>query len=177
MLQGHQSEGINAQFQPGGSLLASTSWDGTTRLWDPIRGHLLVTLRSYICNWNGGGSSLEIASEPYLVLYQIAAGVERRVIDCRLLGDSAGATLYGPARLAYSLDNQLIIMSMRPDGVRIVRASDGVGLAHLPLGDCDEVLFLPDGAILTSDARGLCRWPLRCLPGGALRVGPPNRWL
>jgi eukaryotic-like serine/threonine-protein kinase len=174
MLQGHQSEGISAQFQPGGSLLASTSWDGTTRLWDPIRGHLLVTLRGYICNWNGGGSSLEIASVPYLVRYQIAAGVERRVIDCRLLGDSAGATLYGPARLAYSLDNQLIAMSMRPDGVRIVRASDGVGLAHLPIGDCDEVLFLPDGAILTSNARGICRWPLRYLPGGALRVGPPE---
>jgi eukaryotic-like serine/threonine-protein kinase len=174
LLQGHQSEGISAQFQPGGSLLASASWDGTTRLWDPIRGHLLVTLRGYFCNWNRGGSSLEIASESDLVRYQIAAGVERRAIDCKLLGDSAGATLYGPARLAYSLDNQLIAMAMRPDGVRIVRASDGVGLAHLPIGECDEVLFLPGEALLTSNARGLCRWPLRRLPGGALRVGPPE---
>ncbi len=44
LLQGHQSEGIYALFQPAGDLLASTSWDGTTRLWDPIRGRSLVTL-------------------------------------------------------------------------------------------------------------------------------------
>jgi eukaryotic-like serine/threonine-protein kinase len=174
MLGGHQSEGITAQFQPGGGLLASSGWDGTTRLWDPVRGQLLVTLQGYLRNWNGGGSRLEIAREPDLIQYQIEAADERRTIDCRLLGDSAGATLFGPARLAYSPDGRLIAMAMRPDGVRIVRASDGVGLAHLPIGDCDEVLFLPDGALLTSNARGLCRWPVRQPPGGPLKMGPPE---
>ena len=174
LLQGHQSEGIGVQFQPGGGLLASTGWDGTTRLWDPVRGHLLVTLRGYLRNWYGGGSRLEIARDSDLICYQIAAGDERRTIDCRLLGDSAGAALYGPARLAYSPDGQLIAMAMRPDGVRIARTSDGVGLAHLPIGECDEVLFLPGGDLLTSNARGLCRWPARRLPGGPLRIGPPE---
>ena len=38
LLQGHGSEEIQLHFQPSGGLLASVSWDGTTRLWDPIRG-------------------------------------------------------------------------------------------------------------------------------------------
>ena len=51
LLQGHQSEGINVQFQPGGDLLASQSWDGTTRLWDPLRGRLLLTLTGGFMGW------------------------------------------------------------------------------------------------------------------------------
>jgi serine/threonine protein kinase/WD40 repeat protein len=173
-LQGHQSEGITAQFQPGGGLLASTGWDGTTRLWDPVRGHLLVTLRGNLCNWNVGGAHLEILDSPELIRYEIAAGKERRTIDCRLLGDSAGATLYGPARLSYSPDGQLIAMALRPDGVRIARAADGLELVHLPIGDCDEVLFLAGGALLTHNGRGLCRWPVRHLTSGTLRMGAPE---
>jgi eukaryotic-like serine/threonine-protein kinase len=178
LLQGHQSEGIYAEFQPGGGLLASWCRDGTTRLWDPIRGHLLVTLRGTLRDWGSGGdgSFLTISKGPELIRHQIAQGIERRTIDCRLLGDSAGATLDGPARLSYSPDGRLIAMALRPDGVRIVRASDGQGLAHLPIGDCDEVLFLPDGALLTSNAWGLCRWPIRQLAGGSARLGPPEPW-
>ena len=176
LLQGHQSEGIFAEFQPGGGLLASWCRDGTTRLWDPIRGHLLVTLRGSLRAWGRGGSFLAISRGPELIRHQIAQGIERRTIDCRLLGDSAGATLDGPARLSYSPDGRLIAMALRPDGVRIVRASDGQGLAHLPIGDCDEVLFLPDGALLTSNVWGLCRWPIRRLPGGSARLGPPEPW-
>ena len=61
-----------------------------------------------------------------------------------MLGDRAGAALYGPARVSYSPDGQLLAMAVRPEGVRIVRASDGVGLALLPIGYCDEVLFMPE---------------------------------
>ena len=174
MLQGHQSEGIVAQFQPGGGLLASSGWDNTTRLWDPVRGELLITLQGYFRNWNGGGSRLEIVREQELIEYQIAKGDVRREIDCRLLGDSAGITQFGPGRLAYSPDGQLIAMAMRPDGVRIVRASDGIAVANLPIGDCDEVLFLPDGALLTSNKLGVCRWPVRRSTGNPMRIGPPE---
>src|SRR5262249_56581309 len=67
-----------------------------------------------------------------------------------------------------------IAMALRPDGVRIIRAADGVGLARLPIGDCDEVLYLSDGSLLTCNHRGLCHWPVRPLQDGALRIGPPE---
>jgi serine/threonine protein kinase/WD40 repeat protein len=174
LLQGHQSEGISAHFQPWGGLLATAGWDGTTRLWDPIRGRLLVTIPGLFCDWTDNGSSLAVVVHGTdLTLYQIAAELERRTIDYRMLGDRAGAALYGPARVAFSPDGRLIAMAARPEGVRIARASDGVGLAYLPIGDCDETLFLPGGDLLTLNDRGLVRWPVRRRQGGSLRMGPP----
>ncbi len=43
VLQGHTDYIINAQFAHAGYLLATTSWDGTTRLWDAASGELLAT--------------------------------------------------------------------------------------------------------------------------------------
>ena len=172
LLQGHQSEEIQVQFQPVGGLLASTSWDGTTRLWEPIRGRLLATVTGYFQGWSGGGIGMAIGREKELVNYRIAGADEWRTIDCRVLGERAGAAQCGPARVAFSPDGRLIAMALRPEGVRIVRASDGAGLAHLPIGDCDEVLFLPGGSLLTHNRLGLCRWPLRRGSGGVWRIGP-----
>ena len=172
LLQGHQSEEIHVQFQPVGGLLASASWDGTTRLWEPIRGRLLATVTGNFQGWSGGGTGMAIARDQELVDYRIAGAEEWRTIDCRVLGERAGAAQYGPARVAFSPDGRLIAMALRPEGVRIVRASDGAGLAHLPIGDCDEVLFLPGGSLLTHNRLGLCRWPLRRGPAGVWRIGP-----
>ena len=67
--------------------------------------------------------SLVIGRRHELVKNRIAAGAERRTIDCRMLGDRAGAALYGPARVSYSPDGQLLAMAVRPEGVRIARAA------------------------------------------------------
>ena len=125
LLQGHLSEGIRLCFQPGGDLLASSAWDGTTRLWDPIRGRLIVTLDGALREWVADGSGLILGRGHEMVHNQITAGAERRSIDYRTLGEKAGAALYGPARVSYSPDGQLLAMAVRPEGVRIVRQSDG----------------------------------------------------
>jgi serine/threonine protein kinase/WD40 repeat protein len=174
LLQGHQSEGITARFQRVSDLLASTGWDGSTRVWDPIRGRLLVTLRGAFRSWMQREPNLVIRAGNEIVLHRYAAAEERKTIDCRMLSDQAATALFGPARLAYSPDGRLIAMALRPEGVRIVRASDGVGLAYLPIGNCDEVLFLRDGSLLTSNNRGLCRWPVREVEHGRLQMGPPE---
>ena len=174
MLQAHQSEGILVRFQPGGDLLASTSWDDTTRLWDPIRGRLVVTLKGAFREWADGGSSMVVGRGHEMTLHQTAAQAERRTIDCRMLGDRAGAALFGPAQSSYSPDGQLLAMPVRPEGVRIARPSDGAGLAFLPIGLCDEAIFMPDGDLLTFNERGLCRWPIRPLGDATLRLGPPE---
>ena len=43
VLEGHQNTVVGLQFTHAGSLLISSSWDGTTRVWDPIRGTHLLT--------------------------------------------------------------------------------------------------------------------------------------
>src|SRR6185436_7051082 len=37
VLKGHQKRVTRLAFNHAGSLLATTSWDGSIRLWDPIR--------------------------------------------------------------------------------------------------------------------------------------------
>jgi serine/threonine protein kinase/WD40 repeat protein len=173
LLEGHQTGGVRAWFQPGGDLLASECWDNTVRLWEPIRGRLLLTLGGVFLGWARGGSCLAIGRDQEVNLHQIVSGDVRRSIDCRILDEPAVRSLYGPMRVGYSSDSQLIGITIQ-QGVLIVRASDGVGLALLPIGHCDQALFLPGGALLTYNETGLCRWPVRRLEGGTLRMGPPE---
>jgi WD40 repeat protein len=173
-LEGHQGAGIIPVFQPGGGLLATSAWDGTTRLWDPLRGRPLTAFSGGLVGWHRDRSRLSIYRNRELTTYQLGGAVGRRTIDGRALGDPPGETIHGPARAAYSPDGRLIALPYRIDGVRIVRASDGRPLARLKIGECDEALFLPDGGLLTHNGWGLLRWPLRHLGGGAWRLGPPE---
>src|SRR5947209_3905665 len=43
VLEGTQSEGIRLSFNHAGDLLASSSWDGMLRLWDPRTGKQLFS--------------------------------------------------------------------------------------------------------------------------------------
>ena len=47
ILQGHTSVVNSCAFSPDGSLLATTSWDKTTKLWDPRTGACLCTLEGH----------------------------------------------------------------------------------------------------------------------------------
>jgi WD40 repeat protein/tetratricopeptide (TPR) repeat protein len=174
MLHVHRDSKIEALFEPENDLLISQSSDGLVQVWDPIRGHLLSALRGSVRYWNGTGWKLVVGWQKDLVHYQISPGEERRTIDCRKLGKQADVWLIGPARAAFSPDGSMIAMALRPDGVRIVRASDGAELARLPLGRCDEVLYLPDGSLATNSEHGVCRWPVRLVGDRDLRMGPPD---
>ena len=46
MLQGHTSTIVGLHFSPAESILASSGWDGTTRVWDVETGACLYTLRA-----------------------------------------------------------------------------------------------------------------------------------
>ena len=185
-LQGHESPVRESWFQPGGGLLATTGLERMTWLWDPIRGRTLAALSGTCQGWRRDGSRLMIASGAEMTTDRLTGRFGRRTIDVRTLGDLPGAAfstgfgklsrndLYGPSRSEYSPDGRLIALALRPDGVRLVRAADGKALARLPIGDCDEAVFLPDGGLLTYNSRGLCRWPIRRVSAGTLRVGPPE---
>ncbi len=163
-----------SSFQPGGGLLATTAWSGTTRLWDPIRGRPLAALSGTCQGWRQDGSRLMIQSGPEMTTHRLITGFGRRTIDVQALGDQPGATVYGPARSEYSPDGRLIALALQPEGVRLVRASDGKALARLPIGDCYEAVFLSDGGLVTFNSLGVCRWPIRRVSEGTLRVGPPD---
>jgi serine/threonine protein kinase/WD40 repeat protein len=173
LLQGHHAAGITFSFQPAGDLLASQSWDATTRLWDPLRGRLLMTQGGTLLDWAASGSLIAILRDQQLTLHRLAAGDVRRTIDCRMLGNRTIRAPSFPWGVAYSPDGQLIAIPVAA-GVVVARAGDGSELAFLPIGPCDQALFLPQDMLLTYQGRGLCRWPVRRLEGGRLRLGPPE---
>ena len=172
MLQGHQGGGINAYFETEGNLLFSECWDGMTRVWDPIRGTLIKTLPGMMRGLVGTRSRIVIGRKDDLILYDVGPCAERMTIDCRALRERAEFAVYGPEGMAFSPDGSMLALALRPDGVRIIRASDGMGIAHLPIGRCNEVQFLDDGSLLTYNAQGLCRWPVSPRGDGERQIGP-----
>jgi serine/threonine protein kinase/WD40 repeat protein len=174
MLHGHRDSGITVTFEPDHDLLVSQCRDGLVRVWDPIRGRLLSSLRGSLRSWNGTRWNFVVGRDKDLIHYHISPGEERKTIDCRKLGKQGDFWLVGPARAAFSPDGLMIAMAIRPDGIRVVRASDGANLAQLPLGDCDEVLYLPDGSLVTFSEHGVCRWPVRSMGDRSLQMGPPE---
>jgi Tfp pilus assembly protein PilF len=109
-----------------------------------------------------------------LILYEVDPGGERKTIDCRTLRERPDSAVYGPEGMAFSPDGAIIALALRPDGVRLVRTSDGIGLAHLPIGRCNAVQFMADASLLTYTGQGVCRWPVSSRADGVQRIGPPE---
>ncbi len=174
ILQGHQEGWIHAYFEPERDLLISECRDRIVRVWDPIRGQLLAAFPGSFRGLLGNRSEIVVGQRADLTLYALDPGKERRTIDCRALRERADSAVWGPEGLAFSPDGSMIALAMRPDGVYMIRSSDGVGLAHLPIGRCNAVQFLPDGSLLTHNGEGLCRWPVRSPADGVPRIGPPE---
>jgi WD40 repeat protein/tetratricopeptide (TPR) repeat protein len=163
-VKGHVASVFYVGFSRGGDLLASDSWDSTSRLWDPMTGQQLLFMPGG--SWVGfgpDGQGLEDA-------WQVAGG---RV--CR--------TFHGQKYLrsvAISPTGQLMA-SVGTDGVELWDlAATGEGdkhLATLPVGYSIAVHFGPKGESLFTDSNrvGLQRWPITPDPQtGGVRIGPPE---
>ena len=84
---GAPGRGSDAHLPAARELLATSARNGTTRLWDPIRGQPIATLPGQLRGWEGGGSRLAVAGNEGLFVYRVAGVAERRTIDCRALSD------------------------------------------------------------------------------------------
>jgi serine/threonine protein kinase/WD40 repeat protein len=171
LCKGHSAAVIHVAFDARGDLLASTSFDGTTRLWDPWTGRPLLSADGVGADFSRDNRwlGLEIAG-PKVGRWEVADGRE-----CR--------RLYGPKRgqpiscVAASPDGHWLA-STDEDGVRLWDLASGKLAAVLRLGSTAFVAFDPSGqSLLTAGDTGLYRWPLR--PGrpassGGVKVGPPT---
>jgi hypothetical protein len=48
VLEGHTNSIVDLQFTPSGDALLSSVWDSANRVWDPVRGQLLLTVPGHI---------------------------------------------------------------------------------------------------------------------------------
>jgi eukaryotic-like serine/threonine-protein kinase len=172
VLKGHQNAVMEVAFNHGGDLLVSSSWDGMTRVWDPVSGQPLVTAIGGFLQFEPDDRHLGYIHESHLGLWQVAGGRE-----CRKLYGHAAADPQGPWGVDFSPDGSLLASSSQ-DGVRLWDMATSREAAFLQLGPSVSALFHPYGAsLLTSGPAGVRTWPVRRTAektGPCIQIGPPQ---
>jgi serine/threonine protein kinase/WD40 repeat protein len=168
-LEGHKNGGVVLRFHPAGDLLASNDWDGILRLWDVNTGRQVLAQ-------HGWGLWPQFRT-PEGCLLAGGDGGKRRLSRCARGNEFR--TLPVPNKGSYEaplLDADGRLLAVRTgDGIHVIDLFDGQIAAKLPAPADWPVLFEPSGALLTSGAKRLFRWP-RTLNSrtGLCRFGPPE---
>jgi WD40 repeat protein len=144
ILQGHTDVITRIAWSPDGHTLASTSKDGTLRLWDPETGESRRTVKAnagsiYDIAWSPDGKILAIASHNGLVhLWNAETGGLSQVIEPTRSSTSATlykwSDLYKPDLLyEYKLPS-LIIAGLTTSSTQKTESSAIYGIAWSPNG-------------------------------------------
>ncbi len=178
-LLGHHGHITEVSFNHAGNLLASSSWDGTTRLWDPVTGKHLVSASGGQVRFGRDDRSLAFtrSSSGYGLEVGIWEGAEAR--ECLRLhhgqvGNLMPSLASDPSGVDFSPDGSLLV-SANFDGARLWDAKRARQVAYLPIDTTTSVVFQPDGrSLITYGTSGVVQWPLAIASEGALEVGPPE---
>ena len=119
VLLGHASNIRGARFVQTAHLLATTSWDGMTHLWDAASGELLVAAPGTVIGFAPDGRRLAYRSGGKFGVWEIASGDECRTLHSGMLGDrSEGRKASTVTAAAFSPDGRLLATA-DGDGARL----------------------------------------------------------
>jgi WD40 repeat protein len=184
VLSGHQTMATQIAFSHGSDLLASTGWDETIRLWDPLSGRQLVRApgrQPVQFNVDGGLLAFGFGdSQPGL--WKVA--IPREYCALHSYRSKSWSADFSP-------DGRLLA-SAHSDGVRLWDLSTLKEIDHLNqrqngdlLGYTRSVIFHPNGKSLITCGPGDDRprtagvdvWPIATDPrlAGGVRIGPQRR--
>jgi WD40 repeat protein len=183
VLEGHQNTVVGLHFTHAGDLLLSTSWDGTIRVWDPIRGTCLLTAQAGLIRIGSDDRLLAVREDiAHLGIWELADGRECRTLHHGMVGNrTPRPENWGPNALDFSPDGRLLASS-DTDGVRLWDPATGEHLAHLPIDTVgSSARFSPDSSHLMTLIGGTDRkiriWPFRAAGEETevgFRIGPPR---
>ena len=179
VLQGHTSGVVGICFAHSGYLLATSSWDGTTRLWDGASGEgLLRAPGGFLGGFTPDDRHLALRNREKFGVWDVEAAPECRVLHPGMLGtrsDLRGKTRVSAADIR---SDGWLMATADVEGARLWDSDTGRELAQLKSGPCETVRFHPDGqSLVTYGNWGLYRWPIQPVAdrgSGAIRIGPPE---
>jgi WD40 repeat protein len=183
VLRGHTAAVTHCRFAHAGYLLATSSWDGTTRLWDAVSGEALTTAPGGELGFSPADDQLAFFREGRLGVWNVAHDRECRTLHPGMLGNRTEGVREHSWTITsadFSPDGRVVAIASSA-GVSLYATETGQELAHLEVGYCGTVLFHPSGqGLVTYSEQGLTHWPIRADTAGGLaawRIGPPRKLL
>ncbi len=174
MSMGHQNHVIDVRFHPLGHLLASTSWDSTTRLYDAYSGELKLTLNgpSYRnSEWSPDGTELGFShNQGQMYSWEIEPPTILK--SMRFVSHWQGDS----SRITTNQNGTLCATSHIQTGIKIWSTLERKLLAELPLKSFTCPRFNPfTGDLITIGTQGAFLWPITSDEQGKSIIGPPRR--
>jgi serine/threonine protein kinase/WD40 repeat protein len=175
VLEGHHGAGVVVQFSHSSDFLTSRSWDGTSRLWDPIRGWELLRIPAHLAALSTDDRHMAlIAPNGQFEVWEVAPGRECHILHPGLIGNRSPRFSYGTGGVDFRSDRRLLASD--GNGARLWDLTSLTEIAHIPVGVLSGASFRPDGSsLLTYNGAGLRIWPIEIEPGAEdapVRVGP-----
>jgi WD40 repeat protein len=168
LLAGHAGLAITLAFAPSNEFLASSSYDGTTRLWNLQTGESVARLPQAGVHLNFDRSGKRLAFLPWTArevqLCQVATDRICRQLPPALSPFAAAQSqplTRGLASDVCSDEDERWLASGGEDGLRLWETATRRLILHTNIGRTATVRFeRGDKAILTVGERGVLRWPL-----------------
>lgn len=168
---------IRLQFAHNGHLLASNSWEFSTRLWDASSGRELVTTEGHFLRFSQDDQRVAFARGGSIGIWELAHNTEIRYFQ----GTSAPRLDRADRFLAdavFSPDGHLLV-TYGHGGIWFWDRATGAELGHVESGNTISVLFRKDSKsiIVHSADIGIYEWPIRMTVEDEqeiLGVGPPK---
>jgi WD40 repeat protein len=178
ILQGHTNHISRILFAHSGHLVATSAWDGTTRLWDAASGESLAVALGNVMGFSPDDSRMVFRLGRTIGVWEVATAPECLTLHPRMFGNRTerrDGTLMRCADI--SPDGRLVAIG-DAEGVYLSEADTGRELAQLKASCGEAVLFDANGkSLITAGSWGLYRWPIGVDPDhgpDAIRVGPPE---
>ena len=166
----HDQRVQRVRFNHTGDVLATSTWDGRTNLWEPITGNLITVCNRKFVRFGKDDRQLVLQNGKELSTWDLSRSRIYRALYAPGRYDSPG-----PFEVSFlHHDNRLLMLSSGAVGVDIWDTATRKIIGQIPTPETiRSVIAHPSGSMLitSSDLTGVSRWPLHW-NDNELTIGP-----